>query len=284
LKNIYLLLLFTLLLASCTKLEEAIPSYLYIKEPIIETDYILQGTTQQKLISVWLTLDTLTLGVFELPALVPIIGGGDIPLLMRAGIPKNGALDDLLIYPMFTQYRDTLAFENLSVDTIQPVFEYRSSCEFILLNDFENSNNLEALEEEVVFQTLSDSEIVFEGNRSGWVEINENVPSFTLATIEGLDIPDFSAPTFVEFNYKCDGIMSFYVTGIQVNTGNAFLDDLIFIYPTQDWNKIYVDLSEYLVIQEELQNLRIGFRATLPDTLSQANFYFDNIKVVHLPL
>ncbi len=283
-KNIYSLFLFCLLFSSCTKLDEAIPSYLYIAEPIIQTDYTEQGTDQHRLSSVWLTLDTLTLGVFELPALVPIIGNGEIPLLIRPGIPKNGALDDLLIYPVFSQYRDTIEFESTVTDTIQPIFTYRSNCQFVLLNDFENSNNFEALEEEVVFQSVEEENLVFEGLRSGHVAINENVSSFTLATIEDISIPDLSAPTFVEFNYKCDAIMSFFVTGIRVNNAVAFLDDILFIYPSDDWNKIYVDLSEYLVIQEEVQNLKIGFRASLPDTLSQANFYFDNIKVVHLPL
>jgi len=272
-------------LLSCTKSNEVIPAYIYITEAIVETDYVTEGTTSNDVNSVFVAIDDISIGVFELPALVPILTTGEVDITIQAAIPRNGSYADFISYTPYTFYTTTRTLIEAIADTIQPNFKYRTAAQFLLLNDFENSNNLELLEDEVTFSSINGDQ-VFEGSRSGFVELTDENPAFTLVTIESVDIPNLEQPNFVEFDYKCDGLLQFYVSGLDFSssTPNAFLDDLLFIKPIDNWNKIYVDLSEYLLAKDDVQSIRIGFRAIIPDSLTTAEYYFDNIKFIHVPL
>ena len=283
-KRIALLILLCSLL-SCNKNNEVIPAYIYITEALVETDYATEGSTSNDVNSVFVAIDDISIGVFELPALVPILTTGEVDLTIQAAIPRNGSYADFISYTPYTFYTTTRTLTEAVADTIQPNFKYRTAAQFLLLNDFENSNNLEILEDEVTFNSINNNQ-VFEGSRSGFVELTDENPAFTLVTIESVDVPDLQQPNFVEFDYKCDGLLQFYVSGLDFtsSTPNAFIDDILFIKPIDDWNKLHVDLSAYLLSKGDVQSIHIGFRAIIPDTLSQASYYFDNIKFIHVPL
>lgn len=272
-------------LLSCNKNNEVIPAYIYINEAIVETDYPTEGTTSNDVNSVFVAIDDISIGVFELPALVPIITTGEVDITIQAAVPRDGSFANFISYVPYTFYNTTRTLTTDVADTIQPTFKYRTAAQFLLLNDFENSNNLEVLEEEVTFSSINNDQ-VFEGSRSGFVELTEENPTFTLVTIESVDVPDLQQPNFVEFNYKCDGLLQFYISGLDFtsSTPSAFLDDILFIKPIDDWNKLYVDLSDYLLAKGDVQSLHIGFRAIIPDSLTTANYYLDNIKFIHVPL
>jgi len=89
---------------------------------------------------------------------------------------------------------------------------------------------------------------------------------------------------FIEINYKTDVQLEFGLVGID-GIGQEFASFNFIILPKNQWNKIYLDITEELRVSD-FDTYRVGFRAQLPVengnfTLDQGTIYLDNIKLVH---
>jgi len=276
----YLFLFSLIVFSSCEGETEPIPSYIHIPKASVNNTNASLGSSSSNITSVWVFANQQQIGVFELPVTLPILAEGAVELSFQAGVKVDGISFNLQRYPFYDFYTTTLDLTATEVDTISPVFNYKDSTKIILINDFEENNNFEIKEGTNAFIDLANSPAeVLEGNRSACIRLNETRPNFQMGTIGLYDLPKY-VDAFVEFDYLNELEFDFYVTGLDVN-GNPFFSIVVNVFPSEEWNKIYMDMSGIGDIVLENIGVEFGFIGSLPDSLDQATVCFDNIKLFH---
>jgi hypothetical protein len=269
--RLFLLTFLFALLSACNYRAE-LPSYIYIMPFELQTNRATEGSASRNIPDAWVYLDDEALGVFQLPARVPVISKGPASLLFMPGIKKDGISGIREVYPFYTHYSIDFSPSPATVDTVFPSLKYIDGLNFPLLEDFEIGND---------FSNMNRTSIrneVFEGNWSGVVRLD--VFNNELATSSSaFQLPQDGRRIFLEMDYKCS--LRFNVSLLAgKNTG---LDPVyaVTITSKDQWNKIYIDLTEE-VIANKARDYRLVFSSKLPAGVDEATFFFDNIKIVHL--
>jgi len=140
--HLFLFLTVAFAMASCEedRLEPGVPAFIKIEHIDLETNYQLQGTNSHKITDVWVYADDQSVGVFELPAIVPVLKNGNAKLRLEAGIKLNGIKTTRSNNPFFEPViMDPYNFIPDSIVVINPTVTYRPTTEFVWLEDFEGS-------------------------------------------------------------------------------------------------------------------------------------------------
>ena len=96
------------------------------------------------------------------------------------------------------------------------------------------------------------------------------------------DLPVDGRAAYLEIDYKTEIEMSIGLLGIPLN-GQEYSNFLYIIKPSATWNKLYIELTDLLVLSK-LPAYKILFRSFYPPNSPKASYrlQLDNIKVVHL--
>ncbi|MBK6611301.1 MAG: hypothetical protein IT272_08550 [Chitinophagales bacterium] len=277
-----LLLLLILCLPQCTPNEDPLPAYIKIDSTLFTAEPT-QGTAQQKIEAVWLYNNNVLQGVYELPATIPIIETGNRNIIIQAAVANSGRNDWRLIYPFFTAWENTVSLTPLETVTLTPNFTYNNfPTYFDFLGDFELGNDFQTLNDSVPLLITENPNEVFEGNRSAKLSLNAQHPQFVIATIDSYNLPAAGKPVFLELHYRCEAPFQISLIFFQ-KTGDVDNYPVMFVNDKLTWNKIYANMGNSVtdVLANGGKNIRIAITGNLPDSLSTANFYFDNIKLVH---
>lgn len=274
-----------LFFGSCDLEKEPIPAYLHIK-PFDVTANGNQGTNKQQITDVWVSSATTGdfLGVYELPATLPIIADGNTDLIIEPGILENGISATPNIYRFMTRFETSIDFTAGETDTIQPVTEYNSNVKFAYEEDFDSNNSLTVILDTTIEVTTSIiSTGAFEGNSVGFV-LDEDNPKMEVATLDFIELPTLGDAVFMEMHYKNEGILQVALLGYQPNNSIPVLVHFLALTPQSDWNKVYIDLTNQLVgFGPQFTDFRILLGAQLPEGETSATYMIDNIKVMELP-
>lgn len=284
--ELYLLVFAVAFLAgSCDLEKEPIPAYVHIKPFKIDTD-LTHGTQKQQISDVWVSDPTTGdfLGVYELPATVPIIAEGNTKLLVAPGVLENGIGATPNIYSMLTSYETEINLAPNVVDTIQPTTKYDSRVEFRYKENFETSNTLnEIIDTTITLETQSfDASFAFEGTSVGFI-LDEDNPKMEVAT-SFMDLETKGDLTIMEMHYKNEGILQIALLGYENTSSTPVLTYFLALNPQSDWNKIYINLTNQLIgYGSRFEHFRILFGAQLPAGETTSTYIVDNIKVLELP-
>ena len=137
---LYIFLLASTVFWSSCSTTELNPAYVYVPEVKVNTNSN-EGVNTHKVTTVWAFVGNQPLGVFELPALIPVLKEGQEELVLQAGINNNGVSADRVIYPFYNEVRFTIDFQPLETDTIIPTFEYSDGANFAFISDFDTFGN-----------------------------------------------------------------------------------------------------------------------------------------------
>lgn len=284
-----LFLIPVLLLSGCDLInpEENIPSYVYV-EPFTlqENPDILAGSLDHRISHVFAYMGSDFLGIYSLPALIPILKEGEQDLLLDPGIRENGVSSTVQIYPFYERFQKRVALEPGQIDTIQPATRYRTNIKIHFIEDFEagapifsedrDGNTLTFLEET--------TEEVFEGGKSGVISLDTMNAFFDVGTDrDQLFNLRQGGRIYLEVNYKTDIEILFGLVEID-NLGNAESYFEYGLLPRDTWNKVYFNLTE-LVTVTNADNYQVVLTGGLPVangkfSLSQGKVFFDNIKLI----
>ncbi len=273
-----------LLAFGCDGKDEIIPSYVHIPSATVDVTSTQYGSKSSKITHVWLFANDQQIGVFELPVTVPILDEGDVKITMQAGIKADGLSYNLQRYPFydfFTVYENFTATE---VDTVLPVFTYIDSTRVMMNNDFEDNNNFEVkFEEYASFTRTNNGADVFEGSYAGCVNLvandDPNVNSnLQLGTIASFDLIP-TVKTYVELDYRNSVDFDFYVAGLD-GDGTPFFNVILTILESEDWNKIYINLTPIAQFAAGGSGVEFGFLNVLPESMETGQVCFDNIKLI----
>lgn len=264
--------------------EEPIPAFLEISGATINAGSG-EGSASHNIRSVWLFVNNQSLGVYELrdsvPTSIPILEEGPTFIGIQAGIAKDGILGNQAPYPFYTIDTLTLNLTPGAASTVSPVFGYKDEAIFVFNTTFEIGDNFENNGGTASMTTTSNGSEVFEGSRSAVVRMTESKPDFNQMTTDIYVLPSGNKARYLEFNYRNDVPFEVQMAGLN-SQGNSVVFTLINIASRNFWNKIYIDITDEILQlgADEFDFFTIGFKGELPDTLSQANVYLDNVKML----
>lgn len=275
------LFLFVVALASqlaCKKpANDGIPAYVQIDSVQVVTTPD-QGSASHNISNVWLDVNGVNLGVYNPPAILPILETGPTRLFFFAGVKENGISATRVIYPFFEPDTITIDLQKEEIDTFNPSFRYTASADFYIYN-FDNGNGFENM------GRTDSADLVFEGAGSGMITLDEINNSVVCRLIDGIrDLP-LGTPVFIEMNYRNNNQFYFGVSATDENGTTISLDKLI-ITPKEEWNKIYINVGPEITQfntqnQTPIREYNFIIRAVKSDNVSIARIFIDNFKIVY---
>jgi hypothetical protein len=281
---LFTFLLLSLIGISCNIInpDEQEPSFLYIPEFNFETR-VGEGTTSQKITELWVYADEEIVGVYDLPASVPILQTGRRNIRIFAGIKNNGISETRIRYPFFEPFDTIIDLQSMNIDTLIPTFRYYEDVD-INEKGFESGNFfIPAGANNGTFEVEEDEAFVFEGNRSGLGKISSSQSILFFKDDENL-ILDAGNVYMLEMNYSCNNK---FAVGLISNDGaNTERNMVLVMNPTTTgtgnpvWNKIYVDLGNVPSENPNANFFEMYIEATRDAGVSEAEIYLDNLKLV----
>jgi len=270
-------------LNSCDKKEEAkIPSYIAIDSIRLTNDYPHQGTASHKITDAWVYVDDEPVGVFELPARIPLQYEGVHKITISAGIKLNGIAGTRAPYPFYNDYViKQLNLVKDSVIKIKPTTTYKTSTQFSWLEDFEqNTISLKPTSRsDTSFIRYSQPDSVFQGHYSGYSFLQDTMTLCEVASSNAYEFSSTVSAVFLELNYKSN--VSFTV-GLFVNTGSSEVQQqVLIINPSKKWNKIYVNFTPTVSDYFGADDFKVFFGFIRNTDEPKAQVYLDNIKLVN---
>jgi len=116
---------------------------------IVESNQETEGSAFQAISDVWVYINpegsegSDLLGVFPLPATIPVLEEGKTSLTIQAGVKLNNQTANRSIYPFFRSNQQTIDLVAGETVKLNPVISYKPPAQvrFDLINDFELSND-----------------------------------------------------------------------------------------------------------------------------------------------
>lgn len=281
-------LLIGFLLNGCVK-NNPLPVWLEINEWTLESnplntngepDFLSHNFTD-----VWVYVDNKVIGVFEVPCKIPIlINGENKNIKLYPAIRNNGISSTKKLYPFTEAFDTTLNLVPGQTYTFNPVTRYTTAVKF-WTEDFESSTVKLETDTDYSTSTLdfgSDPAIAISGDY-GHIGVSTDNSLWVGLTTEALTLPKGSE-VYLEVDYRNTAPI---LTGVKaINTIGTITDNPNVSMNAQSatdvkWKKIYIQLGEIVSYSTSAYTFKQYFKVQLPETLSSADVYIDNIHVVY---
>lgn len=264
--------------------DQDIPRYLVVPE-LAFTPGELEGTSSSKITDLWVYSATDVVGVFPLPAVVPLlpedIAEGSVRLL--AGIRENGLSDRRAPYPFFTAYEQAQFPDPGMRDTLVPSVELVEDVRLLRVEDFETSNVFGSMIGGPGLLRVDDDIQVFEGGESGRINVSIGAEAVRVRTVEQEYDLINGAPAFLEMDYRCDQPFAVGLFGFR--GGQEWQHPAMVLTATDDglnpvWNKIYIDLEPLVMAQGTADHFEVYFECFLQAGRSSGSVGLDNLRIL----
>ncbi len=237
-----------------------------------------QGEDTQGILGVSVYADGFNVGVFDLPADVPVIDeDAETVIDILPVVRNNGQGDNPIEYPFYESISFSRAFNPGESFAVSPEFKYKDGLNFLYLEDFEGQHRItEDIDgsDTVVIQKVNDPR---SGQFSGAITTSEANPFFEKATLNTFSSADINNTlVYLELDYKNEIPFRVGIIGIAGNQAQRVYK--IQLNSSEDWNKLYLDLTpEILTNQYTSYKLLIS---NLPNDTDYGTVQFDNIKLI----
>ena len=265
-----------------------VPSYIEIKnfEYLGNQDESIpysNNYTSTNITDAWISMNGQFIGCFEIPCKVPILNEGQKTFYISPGIKSSGQISTRIIYPYYEKDTIEINLQKNNSIIIEPKTYYKNNLanpQFNAQGGFENSGGGTMFEiPETVSSNLnaiSQNEVVFQGQNSAAIFLDSVNNYFKIRNNAYLDL---QPGTFLELNFKSS---TNFNIGLSIfNSANLPIDTTtIQLYPSEQWKKIYIDLSNEIMIGNNLSSYKIFFSGSSYQT---DTIYLDNLKLSYLP-
>jgi len=269
-KNIFFLILLLFFSLSCEKIpNNGIPSYIKLVKPTIQNNSPTQGSSKNQFSDLWIESNSLSLGAYEIPTILPLFLEGENEIIVNPGVKLNGSAFNRIIYPIFEPFTATYNFVQKDTTEITPVFKYRQGVTFLYNDNFENNNNFSNL------QRTSITDVNNIEGKSGKLTLLNNEKTKKATTINPIVIND-GKRVYVEMSLKSDSYVGVGFSSIY--DVNKFIEIAIF-QPNSEWNTTYFEITSFInKVKEGQYNFYIN--AQKDSEGEEENTYFDNFKII----
>ena len=264
--------------------DQDIPRYLIVPDLTFVPEE-LQGTSSVNITDLWVYSATDAVGVFPLPAAVPLLPkdmeSGSVRLL--AGIRENGLSDRRSPYPFYTAFDQETFPEPGFRDTLQPVVALVDDVRLIRVEDFETSNVFGSMIGGQGLIRVDEEEQVFEGEESGRIEVQTGAEAVRVRTVEQEYDLQNGTPAFLEMDYRCDQPFAVGLFGFR--DGQEWQQPAMVLTATDDgidpvWNKIYIDLAPLVTAQGVADHFEVYFECFLEAGRATGTVGVDNLRIL----
>lgn len=270
------------LFTSCSKnsLKSPTASFLVVDNPTLSVSSASMGTSSHKITDVWFYVNDKFQGCYPIGGVMPIVTTGNANIKLFAGIRNNGIGETRQPYVMFKPITFNQTVEAGITYTVNPVFEYISYAHFLFYEDFE-ANSIGSL-----FISSGDSSAVITTNpalayggtgKSLFMGMSDAKPTSKIISNNNYLFPasgSSGSRVYLEMNYKCNQEISVgLIGGTEERTA-------IILRATDDWNKIYIELTTAVNTPPNYGYYKVFIAATKKGDVANPAIYLDNIKVV----
>ena len=273
-------ILILIVFIACQKDEVAIPTYFQINE-IEFNDNINGETSTSKISDIWFYVNDQKQGIYEMPCTFPVIGDGTNNIKIFSGIKVNGISASRDIYPFYESYDTTLNFISDSILSLLPTTKYKQNLNFYS-EDFDGlGNNFDiSMNSDTNFISPFPTDSVYgQLSNVGKVVLQNPFLNFEATTFEINDFPSAGSPVYIELDYKNN---STFIIGAYVNFSQSVIKkSIIAINPSEDWNKIYVNLTPTINESIGAQSLKVFISMLRPESMNSAELSIDNFKIIY---
>jgi len=240
-----------------------------------------QGFGSHNITDLWLYTNGSFRGAYPIGSKMPIMmEDGKAAIQVFAGIKNNGISETRINWVLFEPIKlDTIvqSGENIIRNFS---FNYRDAVVFKWLESFELSGYslIKSAVSDTTFKLHTNDEHVFEGTKSIELGLTGNALLAQLESATAFDLPTGAASgnVYLELDYK--GNTSFDVM-VATNGDLAYVSS---VNPKENWNKIYIQLSDAININTASTFKKIVIRVLRNQTIAEQKIYLDNIKLVYL--
>ena len=264
--------------------DQDLPIYLVVPEFQFSPGE-LQGTASTNITDLWVYSSTDVVGVFPLPAVVPLIGedlqSGEVTLL--PGIRENGLSDRRAPYPFYTTVDVIPDVAPGMRDPLLPEVGLVDNVRYLPIEDFETSNVFGSMVGGVGLIRTDTGGQVFEGEESGRLVVNGDEPLVRVRTVEQEYDLTNGAPAFLEMDYRCDQA---FVVGLYGFIGGQEIQHPAMVLTsteegsTPEWNKIYIDIAPLVTAQGVADHFEVYVECILEAGRTQGSVGLDNLRIL----
>ena len=272
------LLLIVLLLSSCDFInpEETIPSYIKIDTFLLQAGSSSQGPYNHSITDAWINVDGDFIGVFELPALAPVLHSGFSELIIKPGIKNNGIAASRISYPFYTNYSIDTVLDEKGIVLINPVVAYKEETVFDWIENFEDVG---ISIDTSITSNVGIGDSIVNGSHVAKVVLLDSSDVFRAQTVNYYNFPAAGSPLYLEMDYKTNNSL---VVGLYINNSNQYLEQpVISINPSEQWKKIYIDFTYFSSMNNSATLYYLFFKANKTDSIDRSVILFDNLKLLH---
>ena len=287
-KTLYFLIAISLF--SCNKddtTNNGVPSYITIDEITIDEAYTANITDAwgdledytTNITDAWVYIDGVNKGVYELPAHFPVLNDGAVEVRIYAGIKDNGIASQRVTYPFYHSYTST---EKLTIDStiiISPIVALKENVE-VMIDNFDGSSI--NFNYDTCFQKISGGTDDYGdyGSLSFLDSIFVTEINYKDHPLSFDNVPQQGSATYLELDYKSE---SEFLVGMYINFPNTptLQKDLLWINLKDDWNKIYVNLTQTVSEAIGAESFSVFIRMQRDNFSEEKTLDFDNIRIVH---
>jgi hypothetical protein len=271
-----------LLLTSCaiTDQDSYEPAYLILGEASIATKPS-QGASCSSIKDAWVVVNGQLLGVFPLPAKVPIITTGKpVEIQINAGVKENADRNISVEYPFFKPISKTLDLQPNKSFTIDTKFEYKENVIFDFIEDFESNTTLlsEDIDKNTNTKIAISSKDKSKGLHSGLILLDKTNKDAEVSTSIFYTNTN-KGNIYVEFDYKNQENIA--VGAEVVRSGSIITEYKVLLTKSTEWKRAYINLSDKIAVPQVS-----GYRLLIGSSYENignnpSEIYIDNVKLIH---
>jgi len=268
--------------------DQTVPAYLQIDSVSLTTNYSEEGASSAKITDVWVYVDDGLIGVFELPALFPILAQGKHKLEIRPGIKLNGISSTRVPYPFYNPIVYTnFEFVPEQISDLKTISTtYYSNLSFQWMEDFEQAalsfEELNISDTVIKRTSPANNPVAFlspNSHYSGVISLTEEKPEYGGASFNSFIMPESQGTAvLLELDFKTNNAVTI---GLLMRINSSFTEiPLVILGHNEEWTKIYINLGPNISLNSTASDYKVIFRAGLEDDISNAEILIDNIKIV----
>jgi hypothetical protein len=280
----YVLIICLAFCFSCKKLSPKIDIPAYISIPYYNVNYTGTyanggpGTANHKFTDVDVSVNGTNIGIFPLPAKIPIQQSGSNRVSIKPVIKVNGVATVRTDYSPMQLIDTVLTLEEGKLTEFIPTFDYyHSGVIFYWVESFDVFGSSVVGDSAIHVQSAEK----FEGSKAMEVELRNGQTKCIGHSSTTFPLPTSSQMLYLEVNYKCN---QKFTVGLAA-PGFAEYREVGGANASADWNKIYFFLTPAASGLPTYTSYYVYFKFESDGTVQNDNprLFLDNIKVVGQP-
>ncbi len=276
---LFLLASILLTLTGCPPDTDLVPAFITVTGFELSTPG--QGEPTSEIPEVWVFADAEFIGVFGLPARIPVPRAGSTQMRFEPGVRQNGVSAAPEPYDFYTPVNLTLDLAaGVTTDVGTLSITYKPEVRFSMFETFELGATRAFTQVVNGTGTLAPTqEIVRSGDFSGKISLTTDNPVFEVASAERFfDLTGTRRYVWLEMDFLSTAEGRIGVSG-DSGLSNPSIFDPGF-RPRGEWTKIYFNITD-IIVDLQLDPVQVNLATILPQDATEGTVYLDNIKLVH---